>query len=475
MIKIKKWIVILPVLLAVATALGCSSKVDTTGTTGNDEGSGGEVKKEEKVKVVVWGIDPMSIGSGNKEMIEAFNKSHPNIELVPQTTPGSSGYDTQDLSKLTAAIASGSPPDVVWLNAPFIMEVASRGVLTPLDELIATNKFDLNQFYEYTIKEMTFDGHIWGLPWDVDSRILFYNKDLFAKAGLDPNSPPKTWDELLDYAKKLTVTDDKGNFKQIGFIPNFGNSWLYLYAIQNNGKFLSDDGKTVLLNSQENVKALEFMVKGYDMFGGAKKINAYTSTFQGGANDPFLTGQVAMVINVNNAITNYARFAPDLNFGVAMPPTPTGSDFKTWSGGWSWGIPKGAKHPKEAFEVISWLTTEGNKIQAEGMASYNQAQGRVTIPIPYANKTVNDYLIQKYVDSLDNEKIKSAAKFGMDALQYSTSLPVSPIGQLLWSEHARAIDEAIYHKDTPQSVLDKATKKVQVELDKFWSNHDSLN
>lgn len=347
--------------------------------------------------------------------------------------------------------------------------------MTPLDDMIAASKFDLGQFYEYTIKEMSFGGHIWGLPWDVDSRILYYNKDLFQKAGLDPNTPPKTWDELLNFSKKLTVTDSKGNFKQIGFIPNFGNSWLYLYAIQNNGKFLSDDGKKVLLNSPENVKALEFMVRGYDLLGGAKKVNAYTSTFQSGANDPFLTGQVAMVINVNSAITGYARFAPNINYGVAMPPTPNGTDFKTWSGGWSWGIPKGVKNYKEAFEVISWLTTEGMKHQAEGMENYNKTQGRITIPFPSANKITNEYFIKKYIDSLENEKVKNAAKFGIDALKYSTSLPVSPIGQLLWTEHARAIDESIYHRATPQQVLDQAAKKVQQELDKFWATNKSLN
>ncbi|UVI31244.1 ABC transporter substrate-binding protein [Paenibacillus spongiae] len=453
-------------LMVLIVGAGCSS------STNKPEDSNG--KSGGKTKVIVWGLDPMAVGSGNKEMIEEFNKTHAGIEIVPQSMPGSGGYDTQDLSKLTAAIASGSPPDVVNLNAPFIMEVASRGILMPLDEYIEKSNFDLSRFYPYTVKEMTFQGKIWGLPVGIDDRILYYNKDMMANAGLDPESPPVTWDELLEYGQKMTIKDDKGGFKQIGFIPNFGNSWLYLYSIQNNGKYLDDEGKKVLLNSPENVEALEFMVKGYDMLGGAKKINAYSSTFQGGANDPFLTGKVAMVTNGNWAIADIARFAPNLNFGVAMPPTPTGADFKTWSGGWSWGIPKGAKNPEAAFEVVSWLTTEGPKFSAEGAAKYNAEQKRITIPSWTANIDTNQFLMEKYVDQLDNQRIKDAVKFSMDALEHSISLPVSPVGQLLWSEHARAIDEAIYHKGEPQEILDAAAKKVQEELDKFWKNNKSI-
>ena len=435
-------------------------------------GTGSGTSTASKVKVIMWGLDPTGAGTGNKQVVDEFNKAHANIELVPQMTPGSNGYDTQDLSKLTAAIASGNPPDVTWLNAPFIMEVAARGALTSLDTLIKKNNFDMSQFYEYTVKEMTFDNHVWGLPWDVDSRILFYNKDLFKKAGLDPDAPPKTWDDLLAYSKKLTITGNDGKLAQIGFIPNYGNSWLYLFSLQNGGKFLSDDGKTCLLNSKENVEALEFMVKGYDQGGGATKLNAYTGSLSN-ANDPFVTGRVAMIVNVNNAISTYAKFAPNLNYGVAMAPTPTGSDFKTWSGGWAWGIPKGAKHPDEAFTVLSWLTTQGIKVQTAGIEEYNKAKGAVTIPFPSANKNENAELSKLYVDTLDNKTIKSAVQFGMDALQYSISLPVSPQGQLIWSEQAQAIDNAIYHKMSAQAALGTATKNVQAELDKFWASYKS--
>ncbi|NLG23923.1 MAG: extracellular solute-binding protein, partial [Clostridiales bacterium] len=101
----------------------------------------------EATEIVMWGIDPLAIGSGHQEMIDHFNKTHPDINLVAQSTPGTSGYDTQDLSKLTAAIAAGNPPDVMYLNAPFILEVAARGVLEPLTGLIEKAGLDMDATY----------------------------------------------------------------------------------------------------------------------------------------------------------------------------------------------------------------------------------------------------------------------------------------------------------------------------------------
>ena len=79
--------------------------------------------------------------------------------------PASGGYDTQDLSKFTAAIAAGNPPDIAVLNGPFIMEVAARNALTPLNDYLDELGIDMDaEYYAYTVAEMTFQGKIWGIP-----------------------------------------------------------------------------------------------------------------------------------------------------------------------------------------------------------------------------------------------------------------------------------------------------------------------
>ncbi len=434
------------------------------------------VPTQAKTQVIVWGINPLQIGSGNQEMIDAFNASHRDIELVPQSTPGTAGYATQDVAKLLAAIASGNPPDVTWLDRFTAAQFASRDALMAIDQFIEIHNFDVSGYVDYTIDELRFDGQLWGLPWDTDTRPLYWNKDVFRDAGLDPEVPPKTWDDLVANSQKITRVDDEGKFERIGFIPAYGNSRLYLYGFANGAEILSEDGRTALVNAPEMVEALQFVADFYEMLGGAEKVNAYQSTFQGEANNPFLTGLVGMLINVNNATQSYARYKPDLDFGAALPPAPAGKPQITWSGGWSFAIPKGAKNAEAAFEVIRWLTTEGPKYKEQGAAAYTLERGsQYHIPFPYAYNPTNDYMIAEYVAPIDNEVIKNAVMAGLDAIEYSRARPVSPVGEVLYVELARALDRGIYGEMTPQQALDYAHRVVQRELDRFWQRYDQEN
>lgn len=426
-----------------------------------------------KTKVTVWGLNPLSVGSGNKEMIDAFNESHPDIELVPQSTPGTGGYATQDVSKLLAAIASGNPPDVTWLDRFTAAQFASRNALQPIDEYVAKSNLDLDNYFPYTINELQFLDRIWGLPWDTDTRLLYWNRDVFREVGLDPENPPRTWNDLILYSDKITRIDESGKFQRIGYIPLFGNGMLYQYNFSNGAEIMSADGRKALLNAPEMVQALEFVADFYKRLGGAEIVNAYKSTFQGEANDPFLIGQVGMILNTNNAVQGYARYNPRLDYGAALPPAPSGKPQVTWSGGWCYAIPRGAKHPEEAFEVIRWLTTEGWKYKEAGAAVYTEERGSdFHIPFPPAYRPTSDYLIDKYVTPIENETIKKAVLAGIGAMDSSMARPVSPVGEVMHVELGRAHDRAIYGEMSPAQALEYANRVVQRELDKFWQKFE---
>ena len=402
-----------------------------------------------------------------------LNKQYPDLEIDAQSTPGAEGnnYATQDVTKLLAAIAAGNPPDITLLDRFMVSQFAARGALSPLDAYIKEDGFDINEFEGYTVDEVTFNGSIWAFPTFTDTRILYWNKDAFREAGLDPEKPPKTWDELLEYSKKLTKFGDDGKIEKIGFIPNYGNSWLYLYGFQNGGRFLSDDGKTAMLNQPEIVTALDFMVRGYDIGGGAEKINTFQQDLQGGADDPFLNGIVAMKIDGNWTLGGVSRYKPDLDFGCALAPIPEGGKQVTWAGGWSYCIPKKAKHGEEAFKAIKYVTTDGILIQSEVSKEYNlKEQGsKYFIPGLAAHKPTATKLFDKYVKDLDNETLRAAFRVAFDAKEVALHRPVTPVGGVLWTEHERAIDKAIYKELTPQQSLDEGNKVVQDELDKFWA------
>jgi multiple sugar transport system permease protein len=259
-----------------------------------------------KTKLVVWGPIFMDRLQGWEAAFHKFEKAHPGVE-IRMLSMNVGGMSAQ---KLMTAIVGNSPPDVILQGRHTIADWASRDTFMPLDDFIARDRntpggLKPEEYYPIAWAETLYKGKNYAIPNDVDDRILYYNKALFRKAGLDPNRPPRTWDELMEYAKKLTVMDSQGNFKQIGFMPNFGNSWLYLYSWQNGGEFMSPDGRKCTMNNPESVESLKYMVSVYDSLRGVDAINSFSSGFKANELDPFLTGNSLADVSAEDVQTDY--------------------------------------------------------------------------------------------------------------------------------------------------------------------------
>jgi len=314
---------------------------------------------------------------------------------------------------------------------------------------------------------------VYAVPNNTDDRALYYNTDLLERAGLVDERgkarPPRDWDELKDYALKLTERDERGSMTRLGFAPIYGNSWLYMYGWLNGGKFMSDDGRTCTLNDPRIVEALEFMVDVYDALGGVQQVSAFQSTFQGGGEfDPFLTGKVAMKIDGDRFQNIIANNAPNLRFGVAPPPAPKGREPITWSGGFSWVIPAGAVNPEIAFELIRFLNTDRIWMMRNVVESkYSASRGRGYVPEMAPLPHINEMVYERFVRGSPNlpDRIKEHFLLFADLMKVSRYRPVTPAGQLLWDEHVRAHEKAVAHTYTPQEALDRGTRSVQQQLD----------
>lgn len=162
----------------------------------------------------------------------------------------------------------------------------------------------------------------YGIPERVDDRALFYNKDLLKRAGFVDEKgearPPRTWDELAAMAVKMTERNASGAITRLGFAPNYGNAWLYLYAWMKGGHFMSPDRRQVTLDSPPVVDALRWMTQFYDSLGGAGAIYAFQSSAQAGQFDSFVTGKVALKIDDYWTLPDaLAQYGGNLNYGVA--------------------------------------------------------------------------------------------------------------------------------------------------------------
>ncbi|NKB66578.1 MAG: extracellular solute-binding protein [Candidatus Latescibacteria bacterium] len=313
---------------------------------------------------------------------------------------------------------------------------------------------------------------VFAVPNSTDNRALYYNEDLLERAGLvDEHGrarPPTDWRQLKEYAVALTEHDADGNMVRLGFAPNYGNSWLYIYGWLNGGRFMSPDGRICTLDDPPIVEALQFMTEIYDALGGIEKVDAFQSTFQAGEFDPFLTGKVAMKIDGNWQLNNIVDYAPNLRFNVVPAPAPQGHQSVTWSGGFSWAIPAGASQPEMAFELIRFLSSDRIwRLRNQVAARYAASRGRSFIPpmapMPHINTLTYNLLLRDNTDLSPN--IKENFLLFTDLMRLSRYRPVTPVGQLLWDEHARAYEKAVRHTYTPLEALQRGTRRVQEELD----------
>lgn len=397
-----------------------------------------------------------------------------------------------DPTRFLVSVAGGVPPDVVLFDRFAVAEWACRDAfldLTPfLDADRAAGRPDAvraEDFYEVAWREVDVTnpgtGHrgVFGVPKDVDDRVLYYRKDLLRRAGFVDDQgearPPRTWEELVDMAVALTERDARGRLTRVGFAPGFGDTSLYQFGYNNGGRFLSPDGRRVTLDDPRLAEALAWVVRLTDRLGGAAAVGAFAANFRTGALDPFLRGQVAMKIDVNGPLSGeVAQFGADLDYGVAPPPVPAArvgdpAAARTWASGWCYAIPTGARHPAAAWELIRFLTGQrAAGIIAESERLTRESQGQLYVPLMHARRDVSEEFFRAYVatNPLVSPKLREGARTCLDLLDGAPIRPVSPVGQLLFNAQRVATESAVRHRQTPTEALAEVNADAQRALDR---------
>jgi ABC-type sugar transport system permease subunit/ABC-type glycerol-3-phosphate transport system substrate-binding protein len=438
---------------------------------------------QDRKTVTVWGLSVGPDSKGTEAIVREFERRNPDLKVKALRM----GAGEMNPQKLMTAIVGKVPPDVINQDRFSLSDWASRGAFMPLDELIAGDTDPLapkpEQYYPAAWSETQYEGKTYGVPTSADDRILYWNRALFRKkaaalraAGLDPERPPRTWSETLAYARVLTERDARGNLKVAGFIPNYGNSWLYLYAFQNNASFMSPDGRTCTLASPEAEEALQFMVDGYKILGGYDQAQKFQSGFLGNENDPFIIGKVAMKVDGDWILSSMARYAPDLEFAVGPPPVPddrfakrgrfAGEEdtFVTWIGGFSYAIPVGAKNVEGAWRFIKFATsTEGRLIENRAQREWEILRGREFMVRIQGNKEANEALLREFKPEI--RTFADALAMHVMLAPYGRIRPPTIVGQKLWDEHVKALESACRGEKPPREALLAGQASVQRELD----------
>jgi multiple sugar transport system substrate-binding protein len=285
-------------------------------------------------------------------VVKDFEASHPNIKVTIKSG--------QDDSKVTQAIGAGNGPDVgLSYSTDIVGKFCSSGAWVDLTPYIKRDNVDLNQLNATTRQYTEFGGKRCAMPFLADAYGIYYNKDLFAKAGIA--GPPKTLDELTEDAKKLTVKNPDGSLKTVGFLPLFDfyeNAAAHL-APAVGAKWLTPDGKSAIAGDPSWKTLLTWQKNLIDWYGydNLQKFRAGLGD-EFSADNAFQKGQVAINVDAEYRLAFLKDQAPNLKYGVAPLPT---TDPARYGGGYVTGnilgISKNAKNPEAAWELIKYLTT----------------------------------------------------------------------------------------------------------------------
>lgn len=287
-----------------------------------------------------------------EKIINDFNESQDEI-FVKHTYNPFGDIWTKEL----AAIAAGNPPDVVIND---INATALRGQKKQAESLqpfLEAEEEDISSwFYPELWNATLYEGESYAIPFTTDTRVLFYNKDLFVEAGLDPEDPPATWEELEEYARKLDMKEGE-EFTRMGFYPLYGvgpDVWM----LNSSGQNIFDKEGNPQVNTEDNVQALEWLLKWKQHYGD-DTINSYQAQIDSGQANPFFTGKLGMIAHAGTFYNQLRQFAPDLNIGVApLPEREPGNGHTSWGGGFVAEIPKGAKNQEASWEFLKYLAGE---------------------------------------------------------------------------------------------------------------------
>lgn len=363
-----------------------------------------------------------------REILDEFERANPDYTVEGLAVDYQDGQHTKTLT----AIAAGNPPDA---NA-FERSVVRRwGVnlraLTVLNDYLRTENINPDEYFPFAWQEVTHAGQIYALPLHTDIRGLYWNKDAFRKAGLDPERGPRTIADLDSFTERLTERDSDGKIKTMGFIPWSGNWFFFGWGWAFGGDFYDIPTGKSTANHPKNIEALEWMVT-YAKKYGINQISSFQQGMGSGANTPLLTGQVAMEANGSWAEKYWGRHHPDLDLGKSRVPHAPGGVNGTWSGGFSLVIPRGSKNPDAAWKLISFM---GLGVEAQ----VKWGVGTDALPTLVAAAMGPEFKDLPFIDQLPESHGRT------------------PLwGPYFW-RMLSTVEAAIFEKKTPKEGLDEAT------------------
>jgi multiple sugar transport system substrate-binding protein len=440
MFKKKPFALVTSIVLIVSLLAGCGSNSNNESNNGTNPA---EETLNEKVEISFWHTYTDADAGPITTTVENFNKSQDRITVKM--------LGNQDPTKQLTAISGGAAPDILLTYWNNIGPWADAGAVLDLTEHIAKDNMDVGDIIPAAMERMKVNEKYYAMPFTMSmASSLMYNKAAFADAGI--TAPPETLEELFEDAKKLTKRDDSGNISRIGFIPDYpwidNVFWPVLYG----GSWYNEATGKVTPNAEANVKSIAYQRSYYEEYGQSQ-IDKFKSGMgkRGTAQDPLLTGQLAMYIGWEyNFMPERSDDGP---IGVAPFPYPADQPELKGSGMVSpraLFIPAKAKHQEEAWEFMKYLMSTDTQVQF----------------------SLDGHVIPTITAALDDERLlveenKTMWSFYERAKSENLNgFPNSPYINEYLQSLSEETEKALKGTLSPQEAMDNVAIKIQAIADK---------
>ncbi len=443
MIECRKTLMVFIVGLLLLTACGSqdatetppseTAAIETPVSDSGDEPAGEPAPPDRLIELEFWYALGGSSGEAVEALVEQFNTSHPDIQV---TAIYQGGY-AQVMAKMWNAIyAEHTLPHVAHLGAA--PTAGATGAIVPITDFTdGPNGIDRSLIHDAFWDYNSAEGQIWSMPFNNSVPILYYNRDLFVAAGLDPDKPPTTWDEVIEYGQKLTQdTDGNGLIDQWGLNFHSDTHW-YLSAMMlgNGAQIVNPEETKVLYNSPQAVEILQLwsdLVNVYEIMPPAQHKEA---------KGDFFAGKSGMLLRSSSGIPSTAQDV-DFDLGVGMFPTVAGRDPVAPIGGASLVISRNEDQAilDAAWQFVKFLTSPESSLYLSTHTGY----------------------VSIYKDALEWPDLQAylathpLQQIPMEELEYAYAIPIfSALGT---SDGAlrRAIESVEFQVASPQEALDEA-------------------
>lgn len=289
-------------------------------------------------------------------IITDFNDSQDEIVVHHTYIPWSDIW-----TKNLAAIAAGDPADVIINDINSVKLRAEKGQIEPITDFV--NQETTDRFYDQLMDSATYNDEVYALPFNTDTQILFYNNDHFAEVGLPVGEAPETWEALNDYGNKLDIPGEDGeDFERVGFYPLIGGGQMPLWIANALGQNYVTEDREVYIDTPEVKETFEWVLDTQEKYG-KNQLDSVNSQFENAQQDPFMGGNISMMVQNANYYVELREYAQDLNFSVGpLPEKESGSGHTSVGGGFVAEVPKGAANPEASYKFIEFLTNYDSQL-----------------------------------------------------------------------------------------------------------------